>query len=310
MGLVSRVGALVVLAALAAGCGRGGGAEAPATLSAGSDSGPSASASADAVMTADQARGDTPSIYANGCYATREATTAPDPEACATGDEQGDTVVLYGDSHAAQWYPAVERIASRTGWWLMPVAKMACPPGGSRVYNVGLKGEYTQCASWHDDAMRLIREQDPVLVIVATRADYYRVMRGDRALTVAESEQPLNAALARDIATFTASGARVVLIRDTPVPGFDVPDCIESRGAEDCTYRLAQALPDDAAQIAAAESAGADVVDLNDNVCGPMSPCSTQIEGLITFRDDDHLAATFAGTLADALEAAMLALSA
>jgi hypothetical protein len=245
---------------------------------------------------------DTGEIYDNGCYAKREGTTAPDPETCAYGDPDGEAVILFGDSHAAQWFDAVEELAARNGWWLLPVTKMACPPGDERVFNARLGREYTECAEWHADAMRLIQRQEPHLVLVATRAAYYRIVEDATVLSVADSADRIGAALGRDLASFAESGAEVMLIRDTPVPGFNVPDCIEAEGAQACTYPLDASLPDDAAQLEAAESVDAPVVDVTDDVCGDRHECLAVIGGLITFRDDDHLAATFAGSIAQRLD--------
>jgi hypothetical protein len=35
--------------------------------------------------------------------------------------------VLFGDSHAAQWFPAVENIASSQGYKLFSFTKTSCP---------------------------------------------------------------------------------------------------------------------------------------------------------------------------------------
>ena len=41
--------------------------------------------------------------------------------------DSSDTIVLTGDSHAAQWLPALERLARERGWRLVAVTKSACP---------------------------------------------------------------------------------------------------------------------------------------------------------------------------------------
>ena len=62
-------------------------------------------------MTPARARADAPVIHDNGCYAHHKDTAAPDPEDCTFGFFDGDTVVLYGDSHAAQWFGAAVEVA-------------------------------------------------------------------------------------------------------------------------------------------------------------------------------------------------------
>ncbi len=255
-------------------------------------------------MTPDDARADLPVIHDNGCFAHHDGTAAPDPEDCTYGFFDGDTVVLYGDSHAEQWFDAAAEVAARHDWRLLPVTKADCPPGDERVLTPDLSAEYTECAEWHANAMELIETQEPILVLVAARSDAYRVVGEDGSpLGPAESANRLGRALAEDLRRFADMGARTILIRDTQAPGFDVPDCIEAEGADGCPYRLTDAEPDDAAQLAAARATGTQIVDLRREVCGDRAECRTTIDGLITFRDSEHLTSTFGATLADSLEA-------
>lgn len=254
-------------------------------------------------MTPAQAREDTGRIYENGCYAKREDSTPPVSGDCVYGDPAGRPVILFGDSHAAQWFEAMAVLAEQEGWRLVPVAKMACPPGGESVYNSNLGREYRECTQWHDEALRLIASEQPDLVVVATRAGYYRIIEDGETLSVDESAGPLGDALAADLREFAAMGASPVLIRDTPVPGFNVPDCVEGEGADACTYPFDGSLPEDGYQATAAADTGTPVADVNVEVCGAPSRCLAVVDGLITFRDDDHVAATFGASLAGALGA-------
>lgn len=263
-------------------------------------------------MTPARARTDTGELLDGDCFADHAQTSAPDPEDCSFGFFDGETVVLYGDTHAAQWFSAAVEVAARHDWRLLPVTKADCPPGGERVLSTDLRTEYPECAAWHAHVMDLIEAQEPILVLVAARADHYRIAGGDdgEPLSAAESAARLSSALADDLRRFADMGARTVLIRDTQVPGFDVPGCIEAAGPGACGYRLPESTPEDAAQRAAARGAGTPVVDLRSEVCGDRSDCHTVIDGLITFRDAEHLTSTFAGSLAGELEAGIEALRA
>ena len=53
---------------------------------------------------------DLPAIYADGCVASELARASG---TCVYGvPASHTTVVLFGDSHAAQWFPALDRLAS------------------------------------------------------------------------------------------------------------------------------------------------------------------------------------------------------
>jgi hypothetical protein len=54
----------------------------------------------------------------------------------------------------------------------------------------------------------------------------------------------------------------------------------------------------------AARAANATLVDLSDAIC-PGDPCQPVIGDMIVYRDDHHLTATFAASLARLLEAAL-----
>jgi hypothetical protein len=261
-------------------------------------------------MTPAEAHADTGELLDSGCYAHHEQTAAPDPEDCSFGFFDGDTVVLYGDSHAAQWFGAAVEVADRHDWRLLPVTKEDCPPGGERVLDAD-GSEYTECAAWHAHSMELVRSQEPILVLVSARSDGYRIAGDDGApLSRAASADRLARALAEDLRAFADMGARTVLIRDTQAPGFDVPGCIEAHGPQTCGYGLVATSPDDSAQRAAANATGTDVVDLRQEVCGDRDECLSVIDGLITFRDAEHVTSTFATSLADDLEAGLEALPA
>ena len=97
------------------------------------------------------ARQDLPVIYESGCHAAKEDLL---PEGCRFGDPDSDTVVaLIGDSHAANWLPALRLLAEERNWLLLVYTKSACP---FVLQHVSLKGmPYEECLDWNS---RLIRE--------------------------------------------------------------------------------------------------------------------------------------------------------
>jgi SGNH domain (fused to AT3 domains) len=72
-------------------------------------------------------------MYADGCHLTFTETEAP---ACVYGNRSSEiTVVLFGDSHAMQWFPALNRIAKERDWRLLGLTKATCPPAEVHIYN-------------------------------------------------------------------------------------------------------------------------------------------------------------------------------
>ena len=66
-----------------------------------------------------------PKVYQDDCHVNNGETRSG---LCTYGDVNSQrTIVLYGDSHAAQWFPALERIAIDNGLKLVSLTKSACP---------------------------------------------------------------------------------------------------------------------------------------------------------------------------------------
>src|SRR5262249_19436257 len=72
-------------------------------------------------------RNDVPSLYGMGCRADWSDASL---RMCSFGEisKPESTVVLFGDSHAAQWFPALKDIAESRHWKLVTIIKSACYP--------------------------------------------------------------------------------------------------------------------------------------------------------------------------------------
>jgi hypothetical protein len=111
---------------------------------------------------------DRPLIQRDGCFVRDTGVVS---EACAYGDTASNTVtVLFGDSHAASWFPALDTISKQKHWRLVVLAKAGCPAEEVNVIRGG--GVYTTCAEWRSNAMQRIATLHPALVVV-TSSDYH-----------------------------------------------------------------------------------------------------------------------------------------
>jgi len=105
------------------------------------------------------ARGDSPNEYAaKGCMAGYyQVEVTP----CSFGPESApETVILIGDSHAVQWFPALESITSRHGWRFITMTKSACGLVDVPYYYSGVGRIYNECADWQKHAVEEIRGVD------------------------------------------------------------------------------------------------------------------------------------------------------
>lgn len=248
---------------------------------------------------------DTPRIYADGCHLDFPSTTSGP---CAYGNPASPTtVVLFGDSHAAQWFPALERLADDRDWRLVSLTKSACPSADVTVYLQSLKRPYAECDAWRESALGRIDQIDAALVVVANSRGHL-LLDGDAIVGAADYEAVWSDALARTLERLGRDDGAVTVIGDTPRSRLDVPVCL-SRHADDplaCATARAEAL--DAAHLGAerdvALELGIPFVDPTLWVC-PSDPCPVVIGTDAVYRDEHHLTAAYARHLATRLAGAL-----
>jgi peptidoglycan/LPS O-acetylase OafA/YrhL len=245
---------------------------------------------------------DAPIIYADGCHAD---TLVVEPLDCAYGDLDADrTMVLFGDSHAAQWFPALEQMARDTGWRLVPLTKSGCPSAEVTIYNPTLERAYDECDAWRARALERIEAAPPDLVVVAnlprhTLADGTLF---DDPTAIAAWRSGLDGTLTR----LEATGAEIVMIGTLPRPGREVPTCVAENldDVTDCSIARPEAV-DSVHGVTNTELAAehdAVYLDPADWVCGP-DQCPVVIGRYLVYRDRTHLTTAYSAFLAPVLQA-------
>ena len=105
------------------------------------------------------ARRDEDPLIADGCGLSLAGSRPP---MCEYGDPNGAlTVALVGDSHASNWFPALEALATQRGWRLVPFTKHSCVFVDMRIWSPHLKREYTECAAWRENVVERLAEVRP-----------------------------------------------------------------------------------------------------------------------------------------------------
>ncbi|MBS1886436.1 MAG: acyltransferase [Actinobacteria bacterium] len=254
-----------------------------------------------------QAPEDIPRPALEGCLEGIEGTVS---HACVYGDPTGErTLVLFGDSHAMQYFPALEQIAIAQHRRLVVLTKRECSPVMVPTLNVAESREYPACTAWRASSLRRIaREAGRGQVTVALSGDSKTRAYGPggELLTGAANAAALEAGFASTLEKIAAAGAAAVVIRDDPEAPFDVPSCVSEHlhdfGA--CGFPE-HAAPNREFERRAAHTLGIPTVDLTPEIC-PNGLCRAVIGSVLVYRDNAHLTATFARTLAPWLEAPLL----
>jgi hypothetical protein len=112
--------------------------------------------------------------------------------------------------------------------------------------------------------------------------------------------------MAREMAKLPAA-SKVIMIQDIPDPrGHNVPDCLSAHRSDyrACAYSRSIGYGSDmgAREAIAVQATGAGLVDLTEAICPGTGDCPVVMNGMIMFRDDHHLTATFAASVGPFLD--------
>jgi hypothetical protein len=239
---------------------------------------------------------DYPPINRDGCVALQ---FADDYRPCYFGDLDSDrTVVLVGDSKAAQWFTPVRLIAEREGWRLVVLLKNGCPFADA----VRLVDDHRNpsCEGWSPWALEQVEQLDPDVVLTVTRHNASLPPGGT------SSEDYTPSAMVDGLVDYwerlVDDGIPVVPILDTPFPvNVTVPDCVQEN-LDDLTRCVALKSEGTLRSGAPAQLAAAKrvpevrLVDMSPVVCPDGVHCPAVIGNVLVYRGGTHLSNTYART--------------
>ena len=228
-----------------------------------------------------------PGVYGDGCHVNYGETKSG---YCTYGDkESSNTIVLYGDSHAAQWFPTLERMAKERGFKLVSLTKSACPAVDAKRPDQGAF-KMVHCTKWRENSIKRIAEIQPLAVITSS-FQYFTPANSSisRAQWWNEGQRKLLKGL-------KGSTNNLIYISDTPRPLRDIPNCLASRDSKVC---------DSTERSKVSVIPGFYVVNPNPWLCS--SYCPAIVEGTVAYRDASHISVDMALKLLPKLEAALIA---
>ena len=196
-------------------------------------------------------------------------------------------VVIFGDSHAFHWVPALDKAGRTARWRVVPLAKGSCK-------SVALiRGTPKKlCARWRAKAIRWIRAKKPDVVLLSNAAP-----RDPRALA------KWQAAVESTLAVMPKE-TKVAVLSDTPRPPREVARCLKRHrnNMSACQFRRGSARSWVAVEAdkQAAEAYGALHASLFDKVC-PYDPCPLVQGNKLVYRGVHHITATIARQLAPSM---------
>lgn len=246
-----------------------------------------------------------PEIYGMDCdrwYHSAELTP------CVFEPEAGParaTIVVMGDSIGLQWFPAFSALAQRYDWRLAVLTKSACAMVDEPIHYHRIGREYTECSKWREAALAHVASLRPDAVVIGSSATYDF-----------NSEQWANGTR-RVLDILSGSATHVAILRATPILPFSGDTCTAFHTplrdwlhqASRCSAPAQDARLDAVAghlRAVADAFANVEVIDMNEAVC-PDGVCHAERDGMLLYRDTQHLNAAFVETLAEPLEAQLRA---
>ena len=243
---------------------------------------------------------DMPVIYDNDCHAGFGVSK---PKDCVFGDPASTTVIgLYGDSHAAQWFPAFEKIAIKHKWKLVTYTKRGCPPADVEVYSKVLGKVYTDCNPWRANVLEKMKTDGVQVVFVAS---FDRLL--DATTRIPIWQKPWRDGLQGTVDVLRGNGITPVLVEDTPYPGQDVPTCLSKNvtSVTACNITVNAAFRTDMIQVRDDfEAKGVPVLRTRQWFCAD-SLCPAVVGNLLVYRDDNHMTTSYSRFVAPLVDAAI-----
>lgn len=247
---------------------------------------------------------DLPPVFTDGCQLDVKTEIVQD---CEYADASGDRrIVLFGDSHSAQWFPAVEAFANADpGTSLRTYTKSSCSAAAVTVLVKSVP--YSSCDRWRDKVVAHLVADPPDLVVISNYAHYVLADSPDGTRRVLRWSDGLRATVQQ----LRDAGSEVLLIADSPRLRSQPATCVSmdvmdaARCDEDRAWAIDAELA--AGEQGVAEQTGASYVDLTEYICTDTT-CPVIIDDMFVYRDVNHMTSTFVSYLAPALEPTLAAL--
>ena len=241
---------------------------------------------------------DTSTLYDTNCH---QFMTPAVTKGCVFGDTDGEfTIGLIGDSHAAQWFAAINTIAISNEWRLIAHTQGGCPLLDVVTWNRGADAVFSHCGSWRDAVIDDLQQEGVDVVIVSQHWG----------LLDASTREAVPASVwERDLPTLfdrlRSVDIEPVLFLDSPDPYDSVPACAVSHKTDlsSCEPGVLRNTERSVREVATsiADEMSVGVIDPHVWLCVDVSPdddsdttrCPVVVGDILIYRDSHHLSNTF-----------------
>lgn len=245
------------------------------------------------------AKSDRPKPYVDRCHTQQDLAKSDSP--CEYGNLDSDTtIVLFGDSHALSWFPAIERLAIAKSWKLVSLTMSSCWPADIPAWNSTTNKLMTNCALWRADTLNDIVTMKPSMIFVTGTRGFSTVDAKNKVLTGAARTAAWELGMTKTLTRLKRASSKVVMIGDSPISQYEAPACLAAhpKSVAACATPFNKSVSIDwlneEQKVAIANKVT--FVDPTPWICGT-DPCSPLSGRYQIFVDKGHLTASFAWTL-------------
>lgn len=212
---------------------------------------------------------------------------------CVFGDLKSKaSIVLFGDSHAQMWLPALVPVADALHVRLVILWDPGCPAADVPVWSSQTNSVNAACTAFRAAAIATIRKLDPILVLTADRTS--DMLGPDHKFM---SNATWESGLETTISQLRSTTTKVAVIGDITASNLTLPDCLAAYPSD--VQRCSVPNPNPVinqhvtAEMAAATAEGVTYINPQPWLC-TSKVCSPVIGTMVVYFDNEHVAATYA----------------
>ena len=228
-----------------------------------------------------QARGEL--FIPSNCYLQNDDTKVKE---CLSGDKFSSKVaILYGDSHAQQWYHLLTSWAHSNKYKLYSITKPSCGVPDLNYHYPSLSSTpYAACDTWKVNALAKMKELKPQVIFfsTATAQQYFKSEPSNEIY-----REKLNDSLQK----LKNISKKVVYISDTPISEQNTPKCLMKNYpfTNKCNFKENQKISLRKTLIKEVVfSEGINIINFNKEICSE-NPCEALKNNNLVYRDETHI---------------------
>ena len=257
--------------------------------------------------TLDQVTTDMPKPYKDRCHVQQNLTGTT--ASCLYGNiNSSTTIVLFGDSHALSWFPAIEKLAIAKKWRMLSLTMSSCWPASIPAWNPTTSVLMKNCAIWRKSALAQIAKVKPFITFVVGTRGFATIDSAGNVLAGDAKTAAWKVGMASTLTSVKKASKNTFFISDNPISLYSFPDCLQASmdSIEYCSTFTENAIDTGWLTFERDVAASVNVAWVNPTewICNT-EPCSPISNGAVIYRDGGHLTASFAVQLEKPLWAAI-----